>query len=315
MNDSDMPTKGKRDRSPSYPSISLKTAMERLATLDEHFKRHPAPFAKAGLAWGMKVASSQSSSTLAALKSFGLVEYEGSGADLKVNVSADGRTYLRAQQENIKREVLRRVALKPKAIAKYWAEWGNPRPIDEVCLDELVLKAKFSQPGAQTFLKVYDSTVAYAGLASSDKVKDKDEVAEDSSPHDDGKAAVGDYVQWESDGVLQFEQPKRVRAIQEVDGSGWVFVEGSETGIPMNEVTIEQKGSAGKPSGVTPPTLSEEIRVSPSEREWLRGPLSKETGYRLIVTGKLGPKEIGKLITLLEAQKMVLSDDDEEVRQ
>src|SRR5882672_7560261 len=160
MNDSDTPTKGKRDRSPSYPSISLKTAMERLATLDEHFKRHPAPFAKAGLAWGMKVASSQASSTVAALKSFGLVEYEGSGNDLKVNVSEDGRTYLRAQQENIKLEVLRRVALKPKAIAKYWAEWGNPRPIDDVCLDELVLKAKFSQPGAQTFLKVYDATIA-----------------------------------------------------------------------------------------------------------------------------------------------------------
>lgn len=312
MNESETPTKGKRDRSPSYPSISLKSAVERLAAMDEHFKRHPAPFAKAGLAWGMKVASSQASSTLAALKSFGLVEYEGSGNDLKVNVSDDGRTYLRAQQENIKRDVLRRVALKPKAIAKYWAEWGNPRPIDDVCLDELVLKAKFSQPGAQTFLKVYDATIAYAGLAGADKVKDKQQADEDST--DVGKLlAVGDYVQWESNGVLQFEQPKRVRAIQESDGSGWVFVDGSETGILMTEVSIEQKGLGGKPSGATPPKLPEEIRVLPLEREWLRGPLSKETGYRLIVTGDLGPKEIGKLIKLLEAQKNVLSDEDDEL--
>jgi hypothetical protein len=31
-----------------------------------------------------------------------------------------------------------------------------------------------------------------------------------------------------------------------------------------------------------------------------------------VVSGDLGPKEIGKLIKLLEAQKAVLSDDDEE---
>lgn len=48
------------------------------------------------------------------------------------------------------------------------------------------------------------------------------------------------------------------------------------------------------------------------EREWLRGPLSKHTGYRLLVTGSPGPKEIGKLIKLLEAQKLVLDDDDDE---
>jgi hypothetical protein len=32
----------------------------------------------------------------------------------------------------------------------------------------------------------------------------------------------------------------------------------------------------------------------------------------LIVAGELGPKEIGKLIKLLKAQQVVLSDEDEE---
>ena len=45
------------------------------------------------------------------------------------------------------------------------------------------------------------------------------------------------------------------------------------------------------------------------EKEWLRGLLSKTTGYRLLVSGEVGPREIGKLIKLLEAQKMVLEDD------
>jgi len=54
------------------------------------------------------------------------------------------------------------------------------------------------------------------------------------------------------------------------------------------------------------------IPLAKAEREWLRGPLSKETTYRPIVSGELGPKEIGKLIKMLQAQKAVLSDDDDE---
>lgn len=41
----------------------------------------------------------------------------------------------------------------------------------------------------------------------------------------------------------------------------------------------------------------------------MRGPLSKETSYRLLVQGELGSKEIGKLIKLLEAQRIVLDDE------
>ncbi len=58
--------------------------------------------------------------------------------------------------------------------------------------------------------------------------------------------------------------------------------------------------------------MASETTIQQGEREWLRGSLSKETSYRLIVPGDLGPKEIGKLIKILKAQKAVLSDDDSE---
>lgn len=48
-----------------------------------------------------------------------------------------------------------------------------------------------------------------------------------------------------------------------------------------------------------------------SEREWLRGQLSRDTSYRLIVAGDIGPKEIGKLIKILTAQQEVLAEDDD----
>lgn len=83
----------------------------------------------------------------------------------------------------------------------------------------------------------------------------------------------------------------------------------------MEEVTIEMKGAPGVAK--QPPTLAQEgigQFISQGEREWLRGPLSKAASYRLIVNGDLGPKELGKLITLLQAQKDVLSDDGEETQ-
>lgn len=48
------------------------------------------------------------------------------------------------------------------------------------------------------------------------------------------------------------------------------------------------------------------------ERELLHGPLSRSASYRLVIKGDAGPKEIGKLIKILELQKTLLEDDDEE---
>ena len=52
-----------------------------------------------------------------------------------------------------------------------------------------------------------------------------------------------------------------------------------------------------------------EAPIPKSEREWLRGLLSRGVGYRLVVSGELGPREIGKLIKLLQAHQAVLEDD------
>jgi hypothetical protein len=163
------PSKSK-DRSPSYPFINLKTAIERLEAFEKFFGRHAAPFKKAGLAWKMKEESSQANQTLATLKSFGLVNYQGTGKDRLVAISDEGRTYLRAQQDSVKKEVLKRAALKPRAIARFWPTWGVDRPPDAVCLDDLVLKHKFNEKAAPTFLKVYDDSIAFAGLSPSDKI-------------------------------------------------------------------------------------------------------------------------------------------------
>ncbi|OWV69459.1 hypothetical protein ATY77_20000 [Rhizobium sp. R634] len=123
-----------------------------------------------------------------------------------------------------------------------------------------------------------------------------------------GGAAIGDLIQWESQGVLQLPRPLRVRFVS--DDGNWVAVEGSQTGIPMSEVIVESKASA---QHVPPmfPFSQEDQALSPvqGEIEWMRNRLGSDTNVRLLVKGDMGPKEIGKLIRLLEAQKLVLEED------
>ncbi len=48
------------------------------------------------------------------------------------------------------------------------------------------------------------------------------------------------------------------------------------------------------------------------EREMLHGPLSRSVSYRLVVRGDAGPKDLGKLIKILQLQKTILEDEDED---
>nr|WP_298133901.1 hypothetical protein [uncultured Pseudoxanthomonas sp.] len=304
----------KKDRSPSYPFISLKAAVERITAFDEKFKRHPAPADKAGMAWGLKETSSQAQQTLAALKSFGLVSYEGIGPKRSVKLTDDARDFLRVQQDSVKQQLLKKFALSPKPFAAYWEEWRTDRPIDEVCLDQLVLKGGYTPSAANTFLRVYDETMLFAGLGESHEVAPKKGDELDDQSHSGKPSAptipkVGDSIQWVSGEQEQFVEPRRVRALTESEGVTWLFVDGSETGIPASE-TVVVAVAANKFR--EPPVLPEVKVAQPSsaEREWLRGPLSKETSYRLFVSGDLGAKEIQKLIKVLEVQRMVLGDDD-----
>ena len=230
--------KAPKERSPSFPFISLPSALARLAALEEKFGRHPTPANKIGLAWGMKEASSQAAQTVAALKSFGMVQYEGGGPGRLTIITEDGRNFLRAQQESVKLAIVRRLALTPKVIASYWQDWGRKRPIDEVALDELVLKAAFTQSAAETFLRVYDETIAYAGLTDSDKDADVDGDTAGAETPPAPELAVGDWVSVEAGGQGVFDKTR----IREISGD-WVFVEASQTGSKMSDITLLKKGA------------------------------------------------------------------------
>jgi hypothetical protein len=248
---------GQRDRSPAYPIIPLGAALERLAQFETHFKRSPARPAKVGDAWNVK-AKAHADRIAAALRYFGLLEYQGSGDARSVSVSDLGRNYLRAQQEEIKRKIVAEAALKPRQIATFWNEWGADRPADAACLDELVLKRGFSEAGAREFLKVYDATIAFANPLPGDKVMQHQVTPDEEVAENDDDPLAG----------AKFVRP--------------------------------------------PLRLESKVKIMEGERELTTGMLSKNAGFRLIVNGEIGVKEIERLIAKLELDKEILAEPDSE---
>jgi hypothetical protein len=61
------------------------------------------------------------------------------------------------------------------------------------------------------------------------------------------------------------------------------------------------------------PHAADQTVVSPGrgERELLSGLLSKTAGFRLLVYGQVGPKEIDRLVAKLELDKEILADPEE----
>jgi hypothetical protein len=65
-----------------------------------------------------------------------------------------------------------------------------------------------------------------------------------------------------------------------------------------------------KRSDKPPPPIKKGIELMSGERELTTGLLSREASFRLIVQGRVGKKEIERLIQKLELDKEILSDDE-----
>lgn len=172
----DQEAKRTQGRSPPFPFISLERAIARLREFSEYSRGHPVRLLSAlGGAWKYNPKSSGGLQTVAALKAFGLVADSGSNSDRRIQVSELGKRLLRQPPPEVRVKLLQEAALKPRLIGEYWKEWGEDRPPDEDCTWTLTDVRGFTPEAAAKFLSVFDTTIAYAGLARSDSLSASDE--------------------------------------------------------------------------------------------------------------------------------------------
>jgi hypothetical protein len=238
--------KARKERSPSFPFIPLPKAIERARSISEAHKRQPARLPAIAETWGYGTKSSGLLQTVAALKAFGLMEDMGSGEDRKVLLSDLAWRILHDTRPGAREQAIQDAALRPRLIAEYAQQWLPDRPSDSHCISELHLDRGFTADAAKLFLRVFDETAAFANLSKGDSLSSGNEDKEPQQEPETPKrtpAGVGDFVQWASQGALQFPQPRRVREVVNDPVHGpHVFVEGAQQGFPMDQIEVVQKG-------------------------------------------------------------------------
>lgn len=256
--DSETPSRntGGHGRSPGYPYISLEKAMERAQQLKEAEGFYAVPMSSAFKAWGISPTSSASPQVLAALKHFGLLEYEGSGANRLVRLTDLARRIILDVRPDSpdKPSLIKQAALTPPIHRDILEKFPDGLPSDTTLQTYLVLEKSFNEKGAQALISEFKDTISFAKIGSSGTIpKEPDGTGDDETPPTDSDIMVGDLVQIEINGAFQLEVPKSVRAIQEYEGKDWVFIEGTETGFPMEQVVRQERPN---PAEIVKPAFS-----------------------------------------------------------
>jgi hypothetical protein len=227
--------------------MSLEDAIEHGRTIFEKDRRHPIAREVAAGHIGYKSLNGAADSALSSLMQFGMLEKVAKG---EVRVSQWAVDILHPDNPAQRIEAIRSAARNPALFQALDDRFRDAIPSNET-LRSYLTRENFNDRAISPIIAAYTKTRAFVtqecandfsvprGVEgpSSDGVED-----ESGASTIFGGARVGDLIQWEVDGVLQMETPLRVRLVTE-DGQ-WRAVEGSETGIPMDQVTVLERASA-----------------------------------------------------------------------
>jgi hypothetical protein len=221
-------------RSVNYPFITLEEAIKRARSLWNHVGKNLVPIHATGAFWGYAEKSSGLRSTVSALKQYGLVQDVGDGEDRQIRLTDRALDILIEPPDSPKRmNAIRQAALAPKIYAEILARFSEGIPAADSVISSYLLREKdFNRKTVDSFIADFRANFKLAKITSSANMPSK----KDDEANGGSKVKVGDFVLWESGGVVQFAQPRQVLQVSE-DGK-FVFVEGSDTGLPIEGISV-----------------------------------------------------------------------------
>lgn len=160
----------RQGRSPAYPFIPLRKALDRAEEFRKAEGRHAAPPTSAYRSWELSIKGNVARQTTAALKYYGLMEYEGRGAARQVKLTDLAfKILLDKRPESSERDgLIREAALTPTIFSEMWREWGPDLPSDATIQTFLLLKQGFSESAAPDVITVYKDTLGFGKLNQPD---------------------------------------------------------------------------------------------------------------------------------------------------
>lgn len=297
-------------KSPNYPSLGLADAIDAVAKIEGQYRSSAAAREDAARLMGYTSLSGPATKSLAALASYGLVEKAGKGM---LRVTPLARAILHPASDEEKAEATVKAGLSPNLFREIREHFEDVPVPPEQGVVTFLNRAGFNPSAVPKAARAFLNTAELLERLEVTESHGVSEIdgAESTLPDEKvsfGGASVGDMVQWESQGALQFQTPRRVRAVS--DDGEWVAVEGSDTGIPMSQVIVEQSAPPKPPSF---PPEAPAFEAQPTEKgfsEWFRAKVGADKLVTINFKGEggIGPKEIEKMIRVLEAQKLALED-------
>lgn len=220
----------KRHRSPNYPAFSLKEAIDKIKLVyDKERRSTTTPEVVASHLGYSQGVGGPGGRALSALRQYGLLD----DVDGKVRISDAAYAIIHFPEGSLERiQALNSAIRRPALFRELLTEYGESMPSDAT-LKHNLLKRDFNPSVIDDVVKIFRDTIAL------DPLKNVEYPA----------IRTGDYVQWESQGILHFDKPKRISQLS--DDGQFAFFDGSNTGIPVSElakadIPIEEKENGGK---------------------------------------------------------------------
>ncbi|MCF3471260.1 hypothetical protein [Stenotrophomonas maltophilia] len=177
----------KKQRSPSYPGITLQEAIDRAHQFYKKEGKHEALVQTAIPHWGYSSKSSGGLVTIAALKAYGLMADKGAGAERKVFLTPFGLNLILDERtvSPDRDKAIQQAALTPKIMAEMWSKFGRDLPSHETLRHYLRVERDFNDNAVNDVIKVYQANVQFARLGQGDVgFEEADEIEGDNGDAD-----------------------------------------------------------------------------------------------------------------------------------
>ncbi len=300
-----------------FPFINLTKALDRAKALYDNDKggkglKMPVAFS----AWGYSDKSSGGFQTVAALKSYGLLEDEGANDDRSVKLTTDARQYFQTEIEDDQAQLRARFAGRPVLMAHLLDHWDSGTVDDPVARTYLKTGIGLNEQSARSALGIYKDNLSFIGSKGSAKVEQDEPKrnAEEDGSRETGEDTqvvplkppldikVGDRVQWVSQGMEQFGVPRSVTDVFRDPERGWfVSVRAEKGAIPMEQIEVMDRGA---PQHRADPAAQREDAALATGAQPIEVFLT--ASGRLQITADVDRQGVETLIDMLEKYKPIL---------
>lgn len=167
----DEPEPRRKVRSPSFPFIGLREALDRARAFYEAEQRNAARPETAAAHWGYSPKSSGGKQTIAALRAFGLLD-----GDVLVKLSGRALRILLDEREGSEERLrlVQQAALMPPVHALLWERYRAELPSSKTLRLSLILDEGFNENSVDDFLSEYRETLEYARLLTAPGREEKE---------------------------------------------------------------------------------------------------------------------------------------------